>query len=498
MKNVYEQVQYFFDLGAAADLSVKQEWVDGFLRQKAWQGTSDEKLQEIWQNIEMFLVYLTQSASNDLDEMSEQEYSLVIDWLSDHLAHFKANLKVVRRFFSVLNDFYLYLATKKHISNTVSLAQASQEIAGGRKLKRINVSLGTEMTLFGESAGRNLSETVEKLMLKFGAYFQQEDFAIDFDKALFLYTGPMEEVPGHDDTEFWLGFWDYFLFDYHLVQDDAVPIAHFAAKMGNRISEEEQKIIADLLRAKFSVFYINKILNQEWVECKSLFGDETFQLPYPDFPFNQIKKLLFFGHVFTEGIMMINYIISIEVSPNLRRRIRDEILRQHAIYRIQRPDATLREFLQRHVLVVRHIIDVLITQARVNVIPASRLERKFPAIVNRHLPNAEVIKKLHEMMMVYYFSRHDIELACQMWSDYCQLARPIVRKTEAWAMAVIHAFCIINMIDTVVSAEIAAEWNVSVKSVYHNQKKITDVLELGRFDPRYLNEEGFIFSIFIS
>jgi len=40
MKNVYDEVQTFYEEEIILEPVIKREWVDGYLRQKAWQGTT--------------------------------------------------------------------------------------------------------------------------------------------------------------------------------------------------------------------------------------------------------------------------------------------------------------------------------------------------------------------------------------------------------------------------------------------------------------------------
>ena len=55
--NVYDQVQMFYDTGLVEEPIIKQEWVEGFLRQKAWQGIEDEQLKDLWKQIQIFIIY---------------------------------------------------------------------------------------------------------------------------------------------------------------------------------------------------------------------------------------------------------------------------------------------------------------------------------------------------------------------------------------------------------------------------------------------------------
>ena len=95
-----------------------------------------------------------------------------------------------------------------------------------------------------------------------------------------------------DFSDFWIGFWDYFLFDYHLRQDDQTPVAHYLQGK-HRLTRVEKTLLMNLSAAQFSVFYIQRVVDGSWVECVNLLTDEVFRMPYPEFDYKMMKKLLF-------------------------------------------------------------------------------------------------------------------------------------------------------------------------------------------------------------
>ena len=206
--------------------------------------------------------------------------------------------------------------------------------------------------------------------------------------------------------------------------------------------------------------------------------------------------MLFFGHVFSRDNVMVNYVTSIEVSANLRRRIKEEVQRQKALFNIQEPEAGWEEMLRRHALAVRHTIDVLSSMAKVNVTPFRQVNRQFPAVTRRAVPNEAVVKLLEQHMPNFGCSLHDIRLTKRMWHDFSQLTDVTVRKPGVWAGALIQAFTQINTPYAVPAEPLASDLGVSAGGIYTNKSKLFQVLELEKFDPRYLNEEGLVISLF--
>lgn len=502
IRNVYDEVYRFFEVEVTGQPAIRQDWVEGYLRLKAWGGVTDEELRDYWNNLRMFLLYLCDNEADDLEDIPYQEYGQVIRWLTAHVKGFKATLKPVRRFFAVLVDFYRYLAQKNVVADTTELELAAQEIAGG---KRIKLDIDSGMLLRGadggltEEMGQFISEIIDQLMVKLGEFFQRKEFNDDFQRALFLFAGPVNSVPDPEPGDFnlfWQEFWDYFLFDYRLLALDETPLKHFTETYPGGFTSEEKQLLGDLREARFTVFTVQRVVNEDWVECANLFTDETFRLPYPDFEYKAMKRMLFFGHVFAKDTVMVNYITSVEISPNLRRRIREEGVRQKAIFEIQNPGATWDDFFARHALAFRHTVDAFITLAKVNVTPFDQLDREFPRVGEQREPDRRVSDLFVDTMPDYGFSLHDRHLTERLWNDFYQLAGVTVRKPGAWAAAIIYAYAHINFPQGISAEQLAVDFGVSTSSVYANRDKIVKILELAKYDPRYLNEEGLIYSLF--
>ncbi|MDF2500146.1 MAG: hypothetical protein K0Q77_860 [Anaerosporomusa subterranea] len=512
MKNVYESVQVFFEEELTEPSIIAREWIEGFLRQKAWSGSTDKELRDIWKQLKALQIYLSYTHYQSLDELVAEDYADAIRWLDLNASGFKASLKSVRHFLAVLDEFYQYLLSRKLIHETLELQVAAEQIAGGKRLNLSISSADGEGNSNSDSATSNaqipllpevggaIPGTMEKIMLKMGSYFQREDYDEEFHRALYLYVGPLQAIPPLEEdsfSDFWIGFWDYFLFDYHMRQDDLSPVEHYL-RSKNRISGVEKTVLQHLSKARYMVFYIQRIIDAEWVECVNLLTDETFRLPYPDFDYKMMKRLLFFGHVFDNGSFATNYIASIEVSVNLRQRVKQEVLRLKELFDIQQPGASWSTFLARHCLAVRHTITLLTTFAKLNV-----------TIVNDSLPvparpdairesDPRVTEQLKQLMPKYGFSSHDLVLAESLWHDFCQVSDVKMRKSGAWTAAVISCYAMMNTPFSVSVDDLADEGGVSVASVYTNRRRLSEALGLRQHDPRYLSEEGILLLLYSS
>jgi hypothetical protein len=195
---------------------------------------------------------------------------------------------------------------------------------------------------------------------------------------------------------------------------------------------------------------------------------------------------------------MINYVTSVEISSILRRRIKEEVIRQSKVFNIQCSNAGIAEYFKRHALVVRHTIDVLVTLAKVNVTPAAQLERSYPVVNTQKEPNQDVMSLIGEFAPKFGFSCYDLSLLKKLWNDFYQLSKKlIIRKPAIWAGAVLYAYSQINYTENFTGEDLAKLLGVSLSSIYSKKNNLFETLELKPFDPRYLSEEGFVLSLFM-
>lgn len=515
MKNVYDQVRSFYEHDQDWRAPISREWIDGFLRHKAWQGAGDNELTALWRQLELFILYLMYIDNSDLGKLEQDEYQRAIEWLNRHVTGFTASARNVRAFFKALREFYSYLALSRKIQVNLKALESAEEFllrekrnlpAKSRIAKRDNRLSTEEMArLIRENGadldgdlGKTVGETAERLMTKLGIFFQDDSFSEDLKRALFLYSGPEELASEEQDEEFWLGFWDYFLFDYHLLANDLTPLAYFDAECGGTLAAEQRMLLTQLQAAQFTVFFVNRVVGQEWVECVNLFTEEKFQLPLPEFGLASVKRSLFYGHIFSQDIVMVNYVTCVDVSAVLRRRIKEQVIRQKKIFEVQCPQATWNEFFKRHALGVRHAIDRLLNLATVNVTPFALLDKEYPQVTARRTVNKDVLALIPKVMRGFSFSLHDIKLAQQMWEDFSQLTDIHVRKPEIWAAAVTFAYAQTNYPHGLSAGSLAEDLHITSTSIYSGRKKIKQILDLSVFDPRYLSEEGLVCSLFLN
>lgn len=506
MENVYEAVQFFYNANHSMDSIIKKSWVEKFLRKKAWAGRSDRDMKKNWQSLQCLFSYLQTETITSLQDLTGVDYvRAVLAEKKNKTGLKKITESKVKEFFFVVKNFMQYLDEEldTEFSREVMAGMQYFYIDGSFQIPQLDMAgfdriydnLNKIAGISQEDA-EQLNVLLENLLNKIGVYYKGTEFSQDFNRALALFAGPMHTVPEEENEEFWLGFWDYFLFDYHLIKNDATPLRNFYDQHKNQLQTTELRILQDLLKAEFTVFYINYIREDDVVECINLFTNEKIYLPQPDFALYDYQKVLLYGHLYLKGVVMLNYITSVPVSPNLRKRIKEEVLRQHQVYCYQQKKATLQAFFQRHSIVVRHTIDILVRLAKVNVVSPELLRPAEPKCKEKDVQTDEKAEGvLHFLADRYHFSLYARNMLLQMWKDVCAVL-PAVKSSESRALSVFLSFTTINGVDFINKKVLLSRLHVKKDSFEDECEQIAAALRLRIFDPRYLTEEGFVLSLY--
>lgn len=504
MENVYEVVASFYWEEPDLEEIVPHREVERFLRKRAWQGDSEYVLLDTWYQVQVLLEYMLTISLNDFDEMTADEYSRAIQYIEQQTDE-PISIDEASDLFDAWHSFYVHLLDAKLIESIDALEEAQKKMTDSDELKYLEtISLTDKInSMQGELAHADnepiefnqfLTKMVDGLLLKMSAFFQQKEFIKDFERAIYFYTGPFLDVVMKKDAAFWFGFWDYFLFDYRLIQSDRTPIMLFDAEMYGMLNIEEQRIFNDMKEARFAVFYVKGSLDNGWAECVDLFTEETFALPKTELGNSEsLDKKLYYGHIRCNGVVLINHIITIEASAAVRRRIKSEVLNQLALFRHSHPSATLSEFFSRHACAVRHLMDILASMRNVSVMSSAHLSAMEAVVCDCNI-SLQLAKEIEAV--VPSFSLYDKRQLGKMCVDYLALDHHSLAIDACTLAAMAGVYLELNhnqlmRIRSVVTADV--DW----ADVEMKQRIIKEELSVARFDARYLNEEGFIFSLFI-
>ena len=506
MGNVYSLVEHFYEGNSAAGKIVPQDAVEAYLRRNAWHGADDDELKRIWSIICLLITYVDQLNLYSLASLTVYDYQEIIYRYANDQADFMLAEADINKFFSAADKFYEYLQrTNKTDDYRQGLTAAKESLYEGgyfflpdRRDGDAFYSSLEHMEEVPPETMQRLNKMLDGLLHRIDDYYKKRTFHRDMDRAVMMYAGPdydgQENLPEEERRGFWFGFWDFFLFDYHLIESDDTPLRYYYEHERDTLSTSEQDILRDLLRSRFTVFCIEAV-GEDFVGCRNFFTGESFELPVPELALGNYNHCILYGHIHSHGVMLLNYITSLNASPKLQKRMHDVIIRQYELFKIQCPQAEIKDFFARHGGVVRHTLQILASYAQLNVWKSRHVIQSLPDNPEMAALFAADIDLLRRVARHVGFSKYEIEMLIKFFIDYVT-AGAVEKTDDVLITALLLKFAQINGVDLSGQAEIYDLLGIDSGSVQAGMKKIHDTLDCEIFDPRYLTEEAFIKSLY--
>ena len=264
MENVYTLVKRFYSQNGRANIFVARTLVERYLRAAAWRGRSNEDLCTDWYCIEDFLAVI-QRRDDSLARLF-----IRIDYLALFFRYADAHIerRPLKRhaedYFARMNAFLTYLDETGDYDIDLGELDADLEmfyITGRFRLpERVEWEEIDGLTIEDIEEDERiemeeLNSRLNELLHRIGEYYRRPEYQLDIGRAAMIYTGDlydMEEYEHASEEEketFWLRFWDYFFFDYHLIRTDETPISRYSEMEWDNLSYDDREIIRDLLAA---------------------------------------------------------------------------------------------------------------------------------------------------------------------------------------------------------------------------------------------------------
>lgn len=520
--NVYDDIKFFYDENKDAESLFKREYAERYVRRLAWQGHSDDELQDMWHIVSLVIVYAYYSEMPGLYTLSVYDYQDIIHGYARELEGmptddddeygYVPDEAMANHVIDTIKEFYQFVERYTDDDSNDGCAELMEEVRASvyaddgffdmpeeREPDEFYTSLA-HMEEVTPEAMQELNHMLDALMARIDEFFHQPELKHDIDRAILMFIGPeigTEDSPvDENQPEFWMGFWDFFLFDYHLLDSDKTPLRYFFEAERKNLSSSECDIIRDLLRSRFTVFNIVES-DGEYVTCHNMFTDELIDLPMPEsdiFPAD-FTNGIFFGHIHSRGVMLLNYISYLPASENLRQRMKEEVLRQLRLFQFQSPAATLDDFFTRNAGAVRHTLRLMAAAPRLSVIPVRPLPAPIAPDEALYKEYAQLLTELDRSAHCFGYSSYTATLLQKMLIDYIAVSGDRL-EAERLQLAIITAldleFAALNGIDLSALPDLEGIFGAERDDVQVYRSKLRQTLQLVDFDPRYISEEGFI------
>lgn len=504
MQNVYDAIGEFYRNDPGWENVLPQHAAEGYFRHLAWQGVPDDQMRAQWDQMVMLCIYL-ENAEKDLGELTGDDLVDAVAWCARNVVDFQATVGQVRSFLDNLGSFFVYLKQEGVVESSLPPYLAKQLLLKDDGTLAIIDEEGRYLP--GEekreeegappSEGRiflNAGESLNGLMGEIHRFFQKDEFNLDFERAITLYEVAMDKIDLEEDGSetFWRGFWDYFLFDYHLLDKDLTPL-HYFQQYGHSVYPQ---LVEELGQAFTALFTIEEVLDEERSICKDLLTGEDYFLTFPLEEGESLQDKVFMGHIFYNRSMGMNYLQSFPMKPLARKRLLEVLTCCRDWFDVQLPGVDWDEFLERQSLVCRKVLRLTAQNPAGCVFPYKTKQTEYlPPALPEQQDRSMVEKLLERIFLARSLSAYDLELARSLWQDFLKI-EPYTGAfaPEIWAAAITENFLEINAMGGAGHKPFYFLESLGIPHGALTQAylELRTQLKLEPFDPRYLDEMGFL------
>lgn len=509
--NVYDLVEDFYAHDEGWNTLLRQEYAEGFLRLEAWNGKKNADLYRTWDYLTMLCLYLG-SAETFLGDMDGDDFIDCIAWCGRNISEFVPDYEETQAFLETCAGLFKYLKSKNAITDDSAPQKAAALLLQNNKL---NIIL-PDGNFDAENSKRNWKSTPDipaKIFLNIGdrlqellevlhRFFEKQYFRLDLDRAAFLYYGILmgyETDKKENIEETSECFWDYFLFDYHLLRSDKRPLEFFyehtclpdGKDYNEAFAQRNRDVLEELCKARLAVFKIDGYTNDGAFECTDWLTGENYILNLPFEGLEEIDDAIFLGHIFYNESMIMNYVSCLKIGKVAQKRMINTLKNCKEWYNIQDPDADWECFIASNPMLLRHLVFLYSAFVNLNSFNYETAHKDYlPSEIDY---NDKVVLRIRQMMEPYHFAERDIKLVIQLWADFKTKSAREIRMPEIWAAGAIFDFIKANAVYNYNDEKIAELCHdVPVDVMRRMAKEIWMTLGIEKHDPRYINEEGLL------
>lgn len=508
--NVFDLVEDFYTQDEEWNTVLSQKYAEDFLRLKSWQGASEDELLDIWNYMTIMCIYLGNS-EHFLGDMTREDFIDCVGWCCRNISDFLPTPANIGAFLDTMCEMYSFFKKKRIITSDVAPQEAKARLLREGKVQmldedgyflpeyeRYNVYATPDLP---NKAFLNIGERLQDLMAALQTFFGAQKYKRDVERANFLYSGivldgAQEYKPGSE--EYIQTFWDYFLFDYHMLADDKTPLQHFYDDIcANGFSAEgavSRDVLLELLQAKLVLFEVLEKTPEELYSCRNVLTDERYVLQLPIDGEVNTDGYIFMGHIFYNNSMVMNFVRGMLMTKASRKRFFEVLGAAKEWFAVRcGGEMSWEEFISRNPVFMRHISLLYAAYIRME---GFNYETKITSYTPQPALEDKVSRLVVQMMRPYAFAAYDIYLVCTMWSDYLAASgqKPAdIRVAEMWAAGLVFNFIRLNDVYNYDDEQISAMcYGVPQQAVKRTAEAIWAALALEKHDPRYVNEEGLL------
>ena len=332
-----------------------------FIRTEAFRGATEDELYDTWNCVLTLLVYCG-NVDIKMGDMRTDDFIDCFGWCSRNIADFALTYETAEQMLTVWSRL-LHFLKMRHAITDDSFADKCRSLVLDEENKRLLLvddegNFRYDLLKHHQQIDTDLNAKVyldmdnylDDVLYDMRRYFSTSEYKEDRDNATALGFGLSEnmreydQVRGTRDEE---AFWEYFLFDYHLLATGKTPIRTYVDTYQPDPKESVGRlkavrdILDSLLTARF-VLLTEVRRDKEaggWYYCKDLLSGGILYLSLPIDDDFDTTDVLFVGHAMDNGNMVFTYLRGLKTTASAELRIKYVCSHLQQWYAIQKPEA---------------------------------------------------------------------------------------------------------------------------------------------------------------
>ncbi len=504
MENVFDAIEYIYSSEANPQNILKRKEIEGYLRTQAWAGCNDEQLMVKYEQIFMIILYL-QMDESDIGMLDRDDFIDMVAWLGRNIPGFELDEAKLSEYLDCWQDFFNYLVTKRMVLHVNAPREAKALLLPQGKLALLDregnfLPEAKEYARFAtpdpdEGVIYNLDNAYAMLKKPLQVFFTKDNYKRDYLKALELFDVVLvkdrEELApntvGHEEV-----FWQYFLFDYHMLRTDLTPIQYFYekgfAKDKLHWGKADRYYLEELQGTTLRIFSAEYQEEDGFYACRDFFTKEYFSVFIPTEE-NVVKKdWLLIGHLYGNDYRAMDYINSVYLPQGFRKKMLDQLLELRKWVSASWGHVpSWKEFISRYPLLVRHIFSLYSTYVMLESFGyQTKVQNYEPAEIPASVEPI-FTRTLRILQRTLNIASYDMTLIRNMAGDFLQSYTINANDQILWCIAIVETFMRLNRLTDGGIVQGLEKINLD-KMV----KIVQATLQLEEYDPRYVNEHGLI------
>ncbi len=507
MENVYGKVDRFYKDDLSSKGVVPQDVVEKYIRGLAWKGHTDAELTRSWDVIKSVLLFLDRLKIRRLDNLNVSDYQCIIYSEMDDSEGIEEFQNYVAVFISELERFYAAHPKLANDKANRALKETADSFTNGEKFSLPYVESKAEFQLSLGDLGQmdedffcdDIEEILAALFSDVADYYRGPEYKTDVSRALTLFTNPGDIKDQHKERAagFWTDFWNYFFLDYHLIENDRLPLQQYLLDNEDDLSELERSLIKWYLRTSFNVYTINYV-DGEYIEAQELLTGTKVGFSCNDgWTLWDSENTLICGHRFMGYPMELDFMSFMEATPNQQKRIKDELLHQFEAFKLQEPEATIQDFMSRHAGAVLHNIQ-LISSGRLLRAAIYNSGAQAMCVNEERTVPSKLTSYFNLMAKKLGVSAYGCTRAVRLYkAAYGYIMENGIDEyddNEVMAASLLMFKMINGMYDD--TLQVFREFDVDENRVCNLMDILKEGIKCCFYDTRYLAEEGFVNSLY--